>query len=76
MLKIKLQRIGKRNQPGYRIVVAEGRSKLTGAYIDLLGTYNPRTEPSTITLDSEKYKQWLKKGAQPTDTVRLLAKKI
>ena len=73
MLKIKLQRTGKRNQPSYRIVVQEARSKNSGTYIDLLGTYNPLTEPFTLNLDKKKYLEWVKKGAQPTDTVRRLA---
>lgn len=76
MLKIKLQRIGKRNQPQYRVVVAEARSKNSGAYIDLLGTYNPRVEPYELKLDADKYQAWIKKGAQPTETIRKLAKKI
>lgn len=76
MLKIKLQRVGKRNQAQYRIVVAEAKSKVTGKYIDLLGTYNPRLNPSEFKLDINKYKEWLKKGAQPTDTIRKLAEKL
>ncbi len=76
MLKIKLQRIGKKGQPQYRIIVAEARSKANGKYLDLLGTYNPRKQPSEFKLDQNKYQSWLKKGAQPTDTVRKLAKKL
>lgn len=76
MLKVKLQRKGKRDQPHYRIVVAEARSKASGKYIDLLGTYNPGTNPAKFDLDKKKYQQWLLKGAQPTDTVRKLAKNI
>lgn len=76
MLKIKLQRVGKRNQAQYRIIVAEAKSKVTGKYIDLLGTYNPRLNPSEFKLDINKYKEWLKKGAQPTDTIRKLAEKL
>ena len=76
MLKIKLQRIGKRNQPYYRIIVAEAKSKISGKYLDLLGTYNPLTNPHTVKLDLSKYQYWKQKGAQPTDTVRKLAKKI
>lgn len=75
MLKIKLSRTGKRNQPSYRIIVNEARSKRDGKYTDLLGTYNPLTNPSTIKLDLDKYQAWLEKGAQPTDTVRQLAEK-
>lgn len=76
MLKIKLTRTGKRNQPHYRIVVAEARSKNDGKVVDSLGYYNPLTKPSTIELDAKKYQRWLSQGAQPTRTVRNLAAKI
>ncbi len=76
MLKIKLQRVGKKGQPQYRIVVAEARSKISGKYLDLLGTYNPRKKPSEFNLNLTKYQSWLKKGAQPTETIRKLAKKL
>lgn len=75
MLKIKLFRTGKKNQPLYRIVVAEAKSKRDGKYTDLLGTYNPLQNPPVFDLDMEKYTNWVKKGAQPTETVRKLAKK-
>lgn len=75
MLKIKLFRYGKRNQPYYRIVVAERRSKRGGSYTDLIGTYNPLTDPPTVTFDTQKYTNWLQKGAQPTPTVKRLALK-
>lgn len=75
MLKIKLFRTGKRGHSLYRIVVAEARSKRDGKNSDLLGTYDPHTNPPTFNLDVEKYTNWLKKGAQPTETVRKLAKK-
>ncbi len=76
MLKIKLQRVGKKGQPQYRIIVAEAKSKISGKYLDLLGTYNPRKQPSEFNLNKTKYQSWLKKGAQPTDTVRKLANKL
>lgn len=76
MLKVKLQRIGKRNQPVYRIIIAEAKSKLSGKYIDLLGTYDPKPNPSVFKINLNKYKSWLKKGAQPTKTIRLLIKKL
>ena len=76
MLKIKLFRTGKKKQPRYRIVVVEARSKRDGKYIELLGTYNPLTQPSEIKLDLEKYQSWVKKGAQPTNTVRSLYQKV
>jgi len=75
MLKIKLSRTGKKNQPSYRIVVAEARSKRDGRYVDCLGFYNPLTQPKTVHLDRKKYDDWLAKGAQPTATVRRLAQK-
>ena len=75
MLKIRLTRVGKRGQPAYRIVVAPQRSRRDGKYVALLGSYNPLTHPATIKLDQAAYQDWLKKGAQPTPTVRALAKK-
>lgn len=75
MLKIKLTRIGKKNQPQYRIVVAEARSKRDGTFIDQLGYYNPLTNPSTFKIESDKYSHWLQKGAQPTPTIRQLVLK-
>ena len=75
MLKIKLYRVGKRNQPSYRIVIAEARSKSNGDYVEAIGHYNPLTKPSTVTLDTKAYQAWLAKGAQPTETVRRLANK-
>ena len=74
MLKIKLQPTGKRHQRFYRIVVAEGKSKLSGNVIDTLGTYNPHDPENKIVLNKENYQLWLTKGAQPTDTIRKLVK--
>ena len=76
MLKIKLSRTGKKNQPHYRIVVAEAKSKRDGKVVDRLGSYNPLANPSIIKLNKEKYSYWIKVGAQPTQTVRNLAKKV
>ncbi len=75
MLKIKLARFGKRHQPEYRIVVNEARDKRDGAYVALLGTYAPTRNPKVLTLDLKAYDEWLKKGAQPTETVANLAKR-
>lgn len=75
MLKIKLVRIGKKKQPFYRIVVAQARDKLRGRHLDLLGFYNPLTDPQTIEINKDKYQDWLGKGAQPTKSVRSLVKK-
>ncbi len=75
MLKIKLQPTGKKHQRSYRIVVAEGKSKLSGKVLDSIGTYNPHEEPEKkITVNQESYQAWLKKGAQPTETLRKLIK--
>ena len=75
MVKIRLQRAGKKKAPFYHIVVADSKSPRDGKIIDLLGTYDPMTEPSTIKLDMEKVEKWLKNGAKPTDTVKALIEK-
>lgn len=75
MLKLKLFPTGKKNQIKFRIVVAEARSKRDGKYLESIGFYDPQTDPAIIKIDKLKYNQWIKKGAQPTSTVRLLAKK-
>mgnify|MGYP000205014912 CR=1 FL=1 len=74
MLKIKLQPTGKKHQRSYRIVVADGKSKLTGTVLDTLGTYNPHETENKISINKESYESWLNKGAQPTDTIRKLIK--
>ena len=75
MVKIRLRRMGAKKSPYYRIVVADSRSPRDGRCIEEIGTYNPLTEPATITVDAEKAQQWIKNGAQPTDTVKSLLKK-
>ncbi len=75
MVKIRLRRMGAKKAPYYRIVVADARSPRDGRCIEEIGTYNPLTEPATITVDVEKTQTWIKNGAQPTDTVRGLLKK-
>ena len=75
MVKIRLRRMGAKKAPYYRIVVADARSPRDGRCIEEIGTYNPLTEPATITVDVEKAQTWIKNGAQPTDTVRGLLKK-
>ena len=75
MVKIRLQRQGKKKAPFYHIVVADSRSPRDGKIIEQIGTYNPMTEPSTIVIDKEKLEKWMKNGARPTDTVKdLIAK--
>ena len=71
-VKLRLMRMGKKKQPTYRIVAADSRSPRDGRFIDIVGTYAPRAEPSAITVDNAKAVDWLSKGAQPTDTVRKL----
>jgi small subunit ribosomal protein S16 len=71
-VKIRLMRVGKKKQPSYRVVVADGRSPRDGRYIEIIGQYAPRQEPSFFTIDDEKALAWLKKGAQPTDQVQKL----
>ncbi len=74
MVKIRLRRMGAKKAPYYRIVVADSHSPRDGRFIEEIGTYNPLTEPATITVDAEKAQTWIKNGAQPTDTVRGLLK--
>lgn len=74
MLKIKLVRIGKKKQSFFRIAVAQAKDKLRGRTLDTLGFYNPLTNPFTVKIDKAKYQQWLKKGAQPTNRVKILLK--
>ena len=73
-VKLRLTRVGSKKNPIYRVVVADSRSPRDGRFIDIVGRYNPQTDPSTIELDEEKIKAWLDKGAQPTDSVRRLMK--
>lgn len=75
MVKIRLQRFGKKKSPFYHIVVADSKSPRDGRIIEQIGTYNPMTEPSTIVLDVEKVNQWIKNGAKPTDTVKAIIEK-
>ena len=74
MVKIRLRRMGTKKSPYYRIVVADSRFPRDGRCIEEIGTYNPLTEPATLTVDAEKAQTWIKNGAQPTDTVRGLLK--
>lgn len=72
MVKIRLTRMGDKKSPFYRIVVADERAPRDGRFIDIVGTYNPLTSPAEVKIDAEKATQWLKNGAQPTDTVKAL----
>ena len=75
MVKIRLQRVGKKKAPFYHVVVADSRSPRDGKIVEQVGTYNPMTEPATIVLDNEKVATWIKNGAKPTDTVKALIEK-
>jgi small subunit ribosomal protein S16 len=72
LLKIRLARVGKKKQPSYRVVVADARAPRDGAYVEIIGHYNPRTEPATFELDEDKARGWLSKGAQPTERIHKL----
>jgi small subunit ribosomal protein S16 len=68
-VKIRLMRVGKKKQPSYRVVVTDGRSPRDGRFIEVLGQYAPRAEPSVVSIDSDRALHWLKVGAQPTEQV-------
>ena len=76
MVKIRLRRMGAKKAPYYRIVVADSRSPRDGRFIEELGTYDPSAEENKIKVDMERAKYWIANGAQPTDTVRGLLKKL
>ena len=73
-VKLRLMRMGKKKQPTYRVVAADSRSPRNGRFIEVVGTYEPRQDPSVILIDNDKAVGWLRKGAQPTDTVEKLLK--
>ena len=73
-VKLRLTRVGSKKNPIYRVVAADSRSPRDGKFIEIVGRYNPQTDPSTIELDEEKVTAWLAKGAQPTEPVRRLLK--
>ena len=75
VVRIRLLRTGKRKQPNYRVVVSDKRSPRNGRFIEILGQYNPLTEPSVIKIDEERALHWLAKGAQPSDSVTALLKR-
>lgn len=74
-VKIRLRRMGAKKAPFYRIVVADSRFARGGRFIEILGYFNPISDPEELRVDNEKAQEWIKKGAQPTDTVRALLKK-
>jgi small subunit ribosomal protein S16 len=75
MVKIRLMRIGGKHKPFYRLVVADSRAPRSGRYIEVIGHYNPTTDPSTIKIDEAKAQAWLKRGARPSNTARVLLEK-
>lgn len=75
MVKLRSQRFGSKKKPFYRIVATDSHNPRDGRYIEIIGTYNPLTEPATVKLDEEKVMKWLSVGAKPTDTVKSLLTK-
>ncbi len=75
-VKIRLRRMGAKKAPFYRVVVADSRFPRDGRFIEEIGYYDPTKEPTVINIDADKAKKWIELGAQPTDTVRVLLKKI
>ena len=74
MVKLRLMRMGKKKQPTYRVVAAESRKARNGRFIEIIGTYQPRREPSVVEIDNDKAVHWLREGAQPTERVEKLLK--
>jgi small subunit ribosomal protein S16 len=72
--RMRLARVGSKKNPIYRVVVADSRSPRDGRFIEIVGRYNPQTDPSTIDLDEDKIRGWLEKGVQPSESVRRLLK--
>jgi small subunit ribosomal protein S16 len=76
LLRIRLRRVGKKKQPIYRLVVADSKAPRDGASVEVIGRYNPLTEPATLEIDEEKALSWLRRGAQPSEAAaKLLARK-
>ncbi|MGQ0734610.1 MAG: 30S ribosomal protein S16 [Acidobacteriota bacterium] len=72
MLSIRMRRAGSKKRPYYRVVVTEGRSPREGSFLEILGTYNPRTRPAAVEVDRERVQYWIARGARPSDSVRTL----
>ncbi len=75
MLKIRLRRMGAKKEPFYRVVVSDSRSTPSGRFVDVLGTYDPKTDPASVNIDTAKAEEWIRKGAHASDTVRSLMAK-
>ncbi|HEU4759733.1 MAG TPA: 30S ribosomal protein S16 [Dehalococcoidia bacterium] len=76
MLRIRLSRVGKKKQPSYRIVVADSRAPRGGAFLEIIGHYNPLTDPATVVVKEEQAVRWLQQGAQPSDTAAKLLTRL
>ena len=76
MLRIRLRRMGKKKQPSYRVVVMDSRAPRDGGYIDQVGLYNPRSEPKTVEIDTDKALKWIQNGAQPSQPVERLLRNL
>ena len=76
MVKIRLRRVGAKKKPSYRLVIADSHAPRDGAFINIIGHYDPLTEPETVVIDEEKALYWLGQGAQPTATAERLLKKM
>ncbi len=76
MVRIRLQRVGAKNQPSYRVVVIDSRSPRDGAYLERIGHYNPLTDPETVVIDQAEALKWLQRGAQPSEAVARLLSKV
>ena len=76
MVRIRLRRIGAKHRPIYRVVIADSRSPRDGAFIETIGHYNPLNDPASVDINEEKALKWLNYGAQPTDTVRSLLRRL
>jgi small subunit ribosomal protein S16 len=72
MLSIRMRRTGSKKRPYYRVVVTEGRTPREGSFLEILGTYNPRTKPATVEIDRARVEHWITQGARPSDSVRTL----
>ena len=76
MVKIRLSRVGRKKKPSYRVVVADSRAPRDGAFIEIIGHYDPLVDPPAVTIDEEKALKWLRQGAQPTEAVARMLDKL
>jgi small subunit ribosomal protein S16 len=75
MLRIRLRRVGKKKRPAYRVVVADARAPRDGKFVEILGSYDPLTDPPTVTINEERAREWLRRGAQPSETAAQLLRR-